>query len=365
MRGKPDRTFSILTIVLVVVGVLVFISAALGVYASDRGQFFRMLASQLVLGVGGGLGALWYLSRMQMDTVKKYTMAIFFGTVILTLAVFIPGIGFSHGGATRWLSIGPFSVQPSEFLKLGALLMAAAWCSAAKETLHTWKRGFLPMIIILGICGIVLLIQPDTDSFVLIVMQVVGIFMVAGLPWRYLVILGLIGVIGAVGLVATRPYLMDRFQTFLDASHDPLGASYQTRQARIAVGSGQIFGRGYGKSVQKFQYLPEATSDSVFAVYAEEFGFLGSAVLICLYVAYILRGVKVAAALRDRYRAYIVFGIMIMIAVQALLNMASTVGLFPLSGLPLPFISQGGTALLILLAASGLVLNASREARYV
>lgn len=308
---------------------------------------------------------MWYLSRIPMDTVKKYTLAIFVTALVLTLAVFIPGIGFSHGGATRWLSIGPFSVQPSEFLKLGSILVAAAWCSAAKGEIDTWKRGFLPMMVILGICGAVLLVQPDTDSFLLIVTVVVGIFMVAGLPWKYLVILGAIGAIGAVGLVATRPYLMDRFQTFLDASHDPMGASYQTRQARIAVGSGQVFGRGYGKSVQKFQYLPEATSDSVFAVYAEEFGFLGSAILICAYVAYVLRGVKISAAIRDRYRAYVVFGIMIMIAVQALLNMASTVGLFPLSGLPLPFISQGGTALLILLASSGLVLNASREARYV
>jgi cell division protein FtsW len=364
-NAKPDRMFSILTIILVVIGILTFISAALGVYASDRSAFFRMLASQLVLGVGGGSAMLYVLSRYPLDKIKQYALPFFVCAVVLTLMVFVPGIGASYGGATRWLSLGPISLQPSEFLKLGALLAAAAWCAAAKNQMETFKRGFLPLGILMAICAVVLLLQPDTDSFLLIGLVSLSIFIIAGMRSRYLWILIIVGILGAGGLVMTRPYLMQRFTTFLDASSDPTGASYHTRQARIAVGSGQVFGRGYGQSIQKFQYLPEASSDTIFAVYAEEFGFVGSLVLIMIYVAYILRGLKIARAMKDRFRAYLVFGIMMMIAIQALLNIASIVGLFPFSGLPLPFVSQGGTALLVIMASAGLVLNASRDARYV
>ncbi|MBP9821378.1 MAG: cell division protein FtsW [Candidatus Pacebacteria bacterium] len=356
-----DRFFLILVITILVLGVLVFISSSLGVYAENPGKFWKLLLSHIGFGVGGGFLLWGIVAKLGKERLHTAALGIFIGTLILTICVFIPGIGATYNGATRWIDLGPFSLQPSEFLKIASILVYASWLAHAKKRVTEFKYGLLPLFIILGLVGIVMLLQPDTDSFMIIGAALGALYFLAGGPWKHILIIGLIGIIGAGSIIAMRPYILDRFKTFLDPSADPLGSSYQIQQSMIALGSGGLTGRGLGQSVQKFRYLPEATNDSIFAVYGEETGFVGTIFLILLYVAFLFRGIRIASRMPDTFGTLTVSGIMILLAAQSFLNMASTVGIFPLSGLPLVFVSQGGTAMLIALGSVGIVFSFSKS----
>jgi cell division protein FtsW len=204
-------------------------------------------------------------------------------------------------------------------------------------------------------------LQPDTGSAVIIIAAVGSIYLVAGGRWQHILVMMLAGIILLSALAFTRPYIKDRLTTFINPTSDPLGAGYQTQQSLIAVGSGKLFGRGPGQSIQKFNYLPEPISDSIFAVYAEEFGFLGSLLLVILYAVIALTGLRIALYLRSGFERLLVVGLVSMIIIQSVLNMGAMVGLFPLSGMPLIFVSHGGSALMFSLVAVGLVLNASTK----
>ncbi len=211
-----------------------------------------------------------------------------------------------------------------------------------------------------GIGGGALLLQPDTKSFILITAAACSMLFVSGVSWKKILLVIGVGIFGILLLALVRPYLMSRIKTYINPSSDSQGSSYQLQQGLIAIGSGGIFGRGLGQSVQKFNYLPEPQGDSIYAVIGEEFGFIGSALLVVLYVFLAIRGYKIALQSRDMFGQYLVIGIVTLLVSQSFLNMASLVGLFPLTGVPLVFISQGGTALAIALFASGIVLNVSR-----
>jgi cell division protein FtsW len=218
----------------------------------------------------------------------------------------------------------------------------------------------LPFIIITALAAGLLLLQPDTKSLLLMIATGSILLFVAGVPLRYLIGTALLGITLFAALVFTTPYLKARVQTFINPSSDPRGASYQLQQALIALGSGGITGRGFGQSVQKFSYLPEPHGDSIFAVIGEEFGFIGSVFVILLYVAFALRGMRIAGRAPDMFGKLLALGIVSLITLQSFLNIASITGVFPLTGVPLVFMSQGGTSLLISLAAIGIVLNISR-----
>jgi cell division protein FtsW len=199
----------------------------------------------------------------------------------------------------------------------------------------------------------------------IIVITGLGMYFLAGARWKHILIIFAGGLIAATALVAMRPYLLDRVDTFLHPSRDPKGASWQIQQSMLAIGSGEIFGRGYGQSIQKFRYLPEPAGDSIFAVLGEEFGFIGTVALIIAYLALLFRGLKISRTTTDQFGGLVVAGIVILLVSQSFLNIASSTGLFPLSGTPLIFISHGGTALLTALAAVGIVLNISKNERYI
>jgi cell division protein FtsW len=205
-----------------------------------------------------------------------------------------------------------------------------------------------------------MLLQPDTDTFMIMGLAATAMFITAGGRWLHVFGIGLIGVLLIITLIFTRPYIKDRIMIFLNPALDPQGAGYQIKQSLIAVGSGGVGGRGFGQSIQKFEYLPEPIGDSIFAVYAEEFGFAGGAVLVALFTGFSLRGYKIATRAADLFGILLVVGIMTLIVSQAFLNIAAMVALMPLSGLPLPFISKGGTAMLAMLGAIGIVLNVSK-----
>lgn len=357
---KVDRVFLGLIIALVTIGIIMFTSASLGILAKNETKFYGVIFSQFLLGLGGGLIMLYITFRIPYKFWRQYSLPLFIASIILTMLVFVPHVGFAHGGARRWISVLGVSFQPVEFLKIGFIIYFSAWLSWAKGRVRDARFSVLPLFVLLGIIGLVLLRQPDTKSVILITITAMVMLFVSGMPWKY--ILGIIGVsfLAFAILVAFKPYLRERVMTFMDPSRDSSGSSYQLQQSLIAAGSGGLFGRGLGQSIQKFNYLPEPQGDSIFAVVGEELGFVGCAALICLFVAFALRGYRIGYYAPDPFAKLLVIGIITIITAQSFMNMASIIGVFPLTGVPLVFMSQGGTALLLSLGMVGIVINISR-----
>ena len=362
-KTKPvDKFLLVIIFSLVVIGFLIFLSASFGLLAKDNSpELWKILLNHVFFGLVLGGGIAYLTSRIPYVFWRTYSFYIYIGALILTAAVFIPGLGFSHGGATRWLSIGPLSVQPAEFLKIAYIIYLSTWLYAVKDRVKTFKFGFIPFAAVSGLVSLILLLQPDTDTLVAIIITGSIMYFVAGASWKHVGLIAITGIIGLGILAMTRPYILDRFTTFLDPSADPLNSGYQIQQSLIAIGSGGIFGKGFGHSVQKFNFLPEPTSDSIFAVAAEEFGMVGALIIILLYLMLIIRIYTIASAQKERYAKFLATGIGTLIVFQSFINIAAMLGLIPLSGLPLLFISHGGTALFFTLFSVGIVLNISRK----
>lgn len=359
MRKPLDRTLLILTLTLVIVGFFIFTSASLSLLARDGAQFSSVASKQIILGIFGGITALLITRTIHYRVWRQYAFYIFLATLVLTFAVFIPHIGATIGGARRWIDLGFISFQPSELLKFSFVIYLATWLSGMKQHVQDFKKGALPFFGFLGVVAIPLLIQPDNDTFFMIVVASVAMFFVAGARIRDLLLTFLAGLILVGVLFFTWSYMRDRIEVYFNPSLDPQGSGYQIKQSLIAIGSGGFTGRGYGQGIQKFEYLPESISDSVFAVYAEEFGFIGSVLLLVLFGGFAFRGYRIASHAQDLFGMLLAVGIITIIIAQVSLNIAAMTALTPLSGLPLPFVSHGGTALLTTLAAVGIVLNIS------
>lgn len=357
---KVDKFFATVVTLLIVIGAAVFISASLGILAKSETTFYSVLFSQLILGFCLGFIGMYFAYKIDYKFWRKYSFWIFLGSIFLTAAVFVPGLGWSHLGAERWIQLGPIRFQPVEFLKFGFVIYFAAWLSWAKNRVQDFKFGFLPFIVLLAIIAFILLNQPDTKSFILIVLTGACMLFISGVPMKWITLLGTITIIAFGFLVYFTPYLQERVKTFIDPSQDPQGSSYQIQQSLIAIGSGGIFGRGYGQSIQKFSYLPEPQGDSIFAVVGEELGFVGSVAIIILYLLFLLRGLRIARNSSDLFSRLLVSGIVILIVAQSFMNIASVTGVFPLTGVPLVFMSHGGTSLMIYLIAMGVVLQISK-----
>lgn len=359
MKGADGVLLSIV-ILLIVGGFFVFTSASLGLLARDGASFSGVAFNQILFGIVGGTAAMFVMSHIFYRNWRQYAFYIFLFTILLTLAVFIPGIGLEHAGALRWIEIGGFSFQPAEFLKIGFVIYVATWLSGMQKHNATFWQGTFPFSVIVAIVGVVMLLQPDTDTFLIMAGAAAAMFITAGGRWRDVFILGGCAILMVAALAFVRPYIMDRIVSFFDPASDPLGSSYQIQQSLIAVGSGGLAGRGFGQSIQKFEYLPEPIGDSIFAVFAEEFGFIGSLLLILLISFFVFRGFRIATHAKDQFGMLLVVGFVTLIAIQSFLNIAAMVGLAPMLGLPLPFISHGGTALLATLASVGIILNVSK-----
>lgn len=362
MKKGVDTPFLLLLCTLVVFGLLIFTSAALGLLAHRTGATFNSVAaSQLLLGLVCGGVALLFFSRVDYRIWKKYTPYFFAGAILLSLLTFVPHVGLSLKGASRWVSIGGFSFQPEELLKLATVLFLSAIYATRFKLVHTIKGGILPLVAVAGSAALILIIQPNTAGVVIIGMAGVGVLFAAGGRISHILLLGLVGML-AIGVAAyERPYVWQRIETFLNQSADPQGAGYQIQQSLIAVGSGGLSGRGFGQSIEKFSYLPEPIGDSIFAVAGEEFGFIGTTALVLLFAGFAVLGLRIGARAADPFGGLLVVGLVILIVGQSFFNMASTLGLVPLVGVPLIFVSHGGTALAVSLAEAGLILSVSRR----
>src|SRR3989338_5112040 len=361
MRTKQlDRPFLVIVAILILAGFFFFLSASLGLLTREGIRFSSIMFNQIVFGLLFGLIAMFFTSRIHYLNYRKYAFYIFLASLVLTSLVFVPFLGFEHGGAKRWIELGGMTFQPAEFLKLGFIIYLAAWLASIKKMVSTLKLGFLPIIGMLAITGIILLLQPDMGTFLVISIIAMTMYFIAGAKWNHFLSLGLLGVAGLSTVAFLKPYLWQRITTFLHPNIDVLGAGYQIKQSLIAIGSGQIFGRGFGKSIQKFNYLPEPIGDSIFAVTAEEWGFVGCVLLISLFLVFAYRGLHISAKSDSDFGRLLVVGIVILIVSQSFMNMASMLGIFPLTGDPLLFVSQGGTALMFTLLEVGIILNVSK-----
>jgi cell division protein FtsW len=356
-----DRFFLISISVLTIVGFVIFLSASLGLL-TQNGVNFGTVAMKQVVSLTIGVIAFIIFSRIKYTYLRKWALFIFLAAIGINLLLFIPGLTLFHGGAARWINVGPLSFQPSEFLKIAFIIYLAAWIQFAREKIYKFKFGLLPYLIISGILGILLLIQSDTDTFLIIAFTGMVMLIISGMPLKHVAMAGGMLALVVVGVVLLRPYAYERVKTFLSGG-DARGAGYQINQSLIAIGSGEIAGRGFGQSIQKFGYLPQPTDDSIFAVASEEFGFIGSTLLVILYLLVVASAFRIAGRAPDVFGGMLVIGIAMLIVTESFLNMSAMLGIVPLSGVPLLFVSHGGTALIIILAAAGIVANVSRYSR--
>ena len=362
--NKVDIWFLSIVLLLAAGGFLIFLSASFGLLAREEGaRMSSIIFNQIFLGLLPGLALLFVCSRINYKVWKKYSFYIFFLSIAVTLFVFVPGVGLKLNGASRWILVGPLSFQPAELLKLGLVLYLAAWFSGVRFKVHTFAYGLIPLFIFLSIVGFILLKQPDTGTLVVMLAASIGIFFLSGARVRDIIALFTVAVVTLAALAFTRPYVKERILTYINPLGDIQGAGWQIGQSFIAVGSGGLLGRGFGHGIQKFTYLPEPIGDSIFAVAAEEFGLVGALAIVSLFVFFALRGFHIANRAPDYFSRLTVIGIVILIVGQAFLNIGSMLGIFPLTGVPLPFISHGGTALLFTLIGSGIILNISRYTR--
>lgn len=359
--ARIDRPLIILLAILVFGGCLIFASAAFGLLARGATHTSSVVFNHLALGVGLGLVALVACTMIEMRLWRRFAPYIFGLSLIATAAVFVPGLGAEHGGGTRWIILFGTSFQPSELLKIGTLIFAAAYFVGIKHRVSTLQYGLGGFLAIIALPALLLLLQPDMGTLGIIVISTLAIYIAAGASWRDVGIVIVIGLVALSVLAIARPYVRERVVTFFNPAHAQHDQGYQLKQSLIAVGSGGFSGRGFGQGIQKFTYLPEPMGDSIFAVAAEELGFIGASGIVLLFSAFALRGLSVAARATEPYAALLGVGIVTYLSAEAFINIAAMLGMAPLTGVPLTFISQGGSAMLVSLASAGILLAVSKS----
>ncbi|MFH1866759.1 MAG: putative lipid II flippase FtsW [Patescibacteria group bacterium] len=365
-QQKIDYLFIGLAILIVGLGILLLSSASSVVSFQKFGSSYYYVHRQLIYGLLPGLMIFFVLSRFDYHRLVKWSVPALLVTLLALVAVLIPQLGVGYGGASRWLDLKLFSFQPSEITKLTFLIYLVYWFEQKGfDEIRTWKGGIMPFIILLSIVMVLLMLQPDMGTMIVIAVSAVIIYFLAGARWSTIIGFILAGSGLMYLLVKIAPYRLNRLTVFLNPEYDSQGIGYHINQALLAVGSGGFWGLGLGHSRQKYQYLPEVTGDSIFAVIAEELGFLLTSILIVLFAALIWRGIKIAVRAPDTLGRLLGLSIMVWLGLQFFVNIAAMLNLLPLTGIPLPFISHGGTALAMALGGLGIMVNISRQARAV
>lgn len=358
---KADRYWLLYVLVWLVFGFVVLISASAPAAYEKFNDTYFFVKRQFLLGVLPGLFLFLFLARVDYRNWRKLSWLIYGGALFLLIMVFVPGLGAVINGSQSWLNLGSYTFQPAEAAKLAIIIMAAYLLADPNRNLSDWKNGLMPVLAILAPAFLLILLQPDVGTLSILVVIVFAMLYLAKIPRSYLAILGLLAAGAFLILMVMAPYRVKRLTTFLHPELDPQGVGYHVNQAFLAVGSGGFWGLGFGHSRQKFQYLPEVSADSIYAVLAEELGFIFATGLVLLIVAFAWRGLKIARGAPDAYGRLLAGGITVWIVWQSFLNISAMVGLLPLTGVPLPFVSHGGSALMAALSAAGIVANVSRS----
>lgn len=310
-----------------------------------------------------GIVALTIASYINYRKWQQASTVLLLATILLLLALYVPGVGFSVQGSTRWINLGLFNLQPSEIAKVTMVMWVAAFLARKADRLRSFTKGTMPVLLVTGLVAGLIFDQPDLGTAVAIVLVMCLVLFAGGLPWGQIISLGVLGIgLLAVG-IKTADYRLERFMSFLNPWQDPLDTGYQIIQSLYAIGLGGIFGRGLGESIQKRFFLPEPHNDFIFAIISEEWGFIGGAVIIALFGAVAWRGLRIAARAPDKFSGLLATGLTSMIVSQAFINMGVVTGLMPVTGITLPFISYGGSSLLMVMGSAGVLLNISRFCR--
>lgn len=335
-------------------------SAAWGEYRFSDPFYF---AKRQLLFAGVGCLGMVFMMRIGYWTWRHYVITSLIVCFTLLIVVLIPGVGLIRGGAQSWIGIGAFSIQPSEFMKLGMILFLAHWLASRQQQVASFRTGMLPLLAIIFAAFALIMLQPDLGTGAVMVVTSFIMLFIAGARKSHFALLGAVGAAGFVGLIASAPYRMDRIMSFFDPWSDPLGSGFQIIQSLYAIGPGGLFGMGFGESRQKYFYLPEPQTDFIFAVIAEEGGFIAGIVVILLFGIIMWRGIRTALLSPDLFGTLLAIGIVGMFFVQVLINIGVVIGLFPVTGITLPLLSYGGSSLTLMLIALGLLLNISAHTR--
>jgi cell division protein FtsW len=357
----PDIWLFALALTLVSIGVVMVYSASAIVAGERFGDPYFFLKKQ-VLWAFLGLGGLWVALRVDHRHLRRMAWPLVIVTAIMLVLVLIPPFGQVINGTRRWLRLGVVSFQPAELAKLALVVYLAAHAARCGEAIQRFRDGLLPPLLITGLFAGLILKQPDLGNSLAVVGLAVIMLFLAGARLRHLALLGAPAVIGMAIAVYAAPYRLRRILTFLNPEADPLGAGFQIIQSYLAIGSGGLLGRGLGESRQKLFYLPESHTDFIFSVIGEELGLVGGVVIIALFALLIWRGLRIGLRAPEPFGAHLALGITVMLATQTIVNIGVVTGLLPTKGLPLPFISFGGSALFMAMVATGVLLNVSQSA---
>jgi cell division protein FtsW len=361
-KVTPDSWLLAVTLILLSVGVVMVYSAS-AIVAAERFRDPYFFLKKQVFWAVLGCGALWLTLRTDYRRLEKLVLPLLVVAAILLVLVLIPGLGVSVNGSRRWLRMGPLSFQPAELAKLTLVVYLAAFLARKRDDLADFWQGVAPPLMVgAGFAGLVLL-QPDLGNSLTLLVLTLGLLFLAGAPTKWLALVVLPALPLGVLAVLMAPYRLRRVFAFLDPWQDPRGSGFQIIQSWLALGGGGLVGRGMGESKQKLFYLPEAHTDFIFAILGEELGFIGAALVVGLFAVLVWRGLRIGLRAADPFGAYLALGITVLVATQTLVNLGVVTGMLPTKGLPLPFLSFGGSALLVTMLATGVLLNISQDAR--
>jgi len=354
-----------LTLVILTVGFLALISASSVIGEQRYGDVFYFVKKQLFQGILLGLFLAWIVSKINYRSWKKWALVLLGANIFFLLLGFIPAFQLSGVTARRWVRVGPVSAQPSEFLKLTYIIFLSTLLAkfSLKERRRILGKPFLWYLFTLALIGGILVKQPSTGTLLVLSFSTLVVYFGAGMSSKQMIAIILIGVIALSFVISRSNYRRNRIMSFFSPQSDPLGKGYQALQSLIGIGSGGIWGVGFGHSVQKFNYLPQSHTDAIFAIIAEEFGFIGSCFIIILYFLFLLVGLKISRNSPDKFGKFLALGLTANIVFQAFINIGAMCKLLPITGIPLPFISYGGSAMVTNLISVGLLSNIAKQAR--
>ncbi len=360
---NPDYFLLAIFVILLVFGLAMLASASSDMGKTLFNNSYYYLEHQIIYGLAIGAVGFFFAYRLDYQNFKKASFVMLLVSVMFLILVFTP-LGTTVNSTNRWLRFGPLSFQPAELMKLTFIIYLAAWLSNTKFKRTTdFQSGLLPFALVSGIIGALLILQPATSTVAILLCAGLAVYFVSGAPWKYIALIVVSALLLVSLVIYATPYRRARIEGYLNKSANLQGQNYQVNQGLIAIGSGGLWGVGYGQSVTKASYLPTPIDDSIFAVIAEELGFIGASFLIVLFALLAFRMFWLARNMGDQFGRLLLIGFATVIALQAFVNMASISGVIPLTGVPLPFVSYGGTALAVFITMMGVSLNVSKYAR--
>ncbi len=356
MKSKDGKLLLILVVILSLFGLIMIYSAS-SIWANykfnDPFKFVKAQGLFFLLGIF----LIFFIKKIDPNKFYNYSNVILLVSFILLILVLIPGIGTVRNGSRSWFKVGPFGIQPSEFAKIGLIIYVSKYLKNNQRNLKNIIKGVFPLLFVIGIFFLLILLEPDFGTGMVLVLSLVGIIFISGVKTSFFLKIGLIGLIMIAGLIIVAPYRMARIVSFLNPWSDPLGSGYQIIQSLYAIGPGGLLGQGFLKSRQKNFYLPEPQTDFIFSIISEELGFMGVLFTSFMFGAIFYLCIKISMKQSDLFLKYLSFGLSFALIAQALLNLMVVVGLIPVTGVTLPFLSYGGSSLLISMASVGIILG--------